>query len=428
MEFNTNSSISAVCTPMVRNTFISLDFFPDNTQSRSKSVPPSSRLCRDEPDYMYDGKLVLANLDSDASTDAQESTCSESGLKTPLGSDDFDMSPPTPALVEHVFFPPSQPQRLNSKAAAFAPQMMCCAPQMVEDQAAKKKINTNFADTIKYARKYIRGSELVADIDISESSDGWSIIIRPTTAGDNDSESVIALAKEALLEAAANFRQRGIYLLGYVLPEPFNLRSQGFQATLAAMESPVTACWYYFKKGHCRHGDSCCKRHPVAEVPVQVLIETAKCSPCADFSMDFKHQVADIVTSVSARLGECHFTEKVEVLKNEASSLDDEERRWTISVTVQEESISQKEYLLNLAKNSLFKASNDSQNVYIMGYASNPFMTTSNGFITMLGDMQDEQNACWPLYSKGVCRRVCSCDWQHPECLMPINIVIKTRA
>merc|ERR1719446_970756 len=78
-----------------------------------------------------------------------------------------------------------------------------------------------------------------------------------------------------------------------------------------------------------------------------------------------------------------------------------------------------------------------------MGYAAMPFISKSQGFIAVLGDMQDESRAwgfiavlgdmqdesraCWDFYTKGVCSRECVCRWEHPECLMPINVVIKKR-
>ena len=57
--------------------------------------------------------------------------------------------------------------------------------------------------------------------------------------------------------------------------------------------------------------------------------------------------------------------------------------------TLQEELKPHKEYLVSLAKNLLFNATSNSNNVYIMGYSAKPFMEKSQGFVTVLGAMQE---------------------------------------
>merc|ERR1719247_2689079 len=101
---------------------------------------------------------------------------------------------------------------------------------------------------------------------------------------------------------------------------------------------------------------------------------------------------------------------------------------WTIEVMPKEEQKAHKEYLLTLAKNAIFNATSRSNTAYIMGYAGNPFATKEHGFVAILGDMQDETRACWDFYSKGMCTRDCGCRWEHPECLTPINVVVKERS
>merc|ERR1719502_699184 len=118
-------------------------------------------------------------------------------------------------------------------------------------------------------------------------------------------------------------------------------------------------------------------------------------------------------------LSECSLVSQVEAVKSKES------QGWTIEVSPKENSASTKDYLLELAKGALFSATSSSNTAYIMGYAKAPFMSTPRGLVTILGDMQDESRACWDFYSNGRCTRECECRWEHPECLMPLNIVFK---
>lgn len=385
--------------------------------------------------------MSVANIDSDVSTDVQTdgSTCSESGLKTPTNFDDyclpepFDLAefkvsssaahgwawdvptqkawcPPPPAFESSSVVP-----RLNSKACAFKPQTLSEAP-------AREHYNWKraFVEAITCAKKALKASEHVANVEISEDGDGWSIVIQPHAQGENadwQTECLLKLAKDVLLEAAS--KSKNIYLLGYCSPKPFTMQPQGFEATLAAMESPVSACWHVFKKGFCRHGDQCSKSHPACEVPVRVLVESVEFNCSTSFLSVFKQEVANLTMAVIATLGECAYTDKVEAFK------DKDCKGWTIEVVTKPDMMIHKDYLLTLAKSALFSSTDNSNSVYIMGYAAKPFMVKSQGFVTLLGDMQDESVACWDLYSKGVCKHDCACRWRHPECLVPINLVVK---
>jgi len=245
----------------------------------------------------------------------------------------------------------------------------------------------------------------------------WCLIVRPVASSNAD---CIALAKEALLEAAS--KSKCIYLMGYSSPKPFTMQPQGFQATLGAMENAKSACWHIFKKGFCRHGANCCKQHPACEMPVHVLVESACLNSCTRFIGAFKQEIAEIAMAVTATLQACDYTDTVETVKDDCT------QGWTIEVMPKEELKPHKDYLLTLAKNTMFSATSRSKTAYIMGYGTKPFVSKANGFVAMLGDMQDESRTCWDFYSKGVCTRDCECRWEHPECLMPINVVIKERS
>jgi len=305
---------------------------------------------------------------------------------------------------------------LSTKASAFQPQ------QAALEAPVKQPLKHRFAEVISWAKKAMQELEHVARVEFSEGASGWSITIQ--THGLDDSgcqtEHLIAKAKEALLDATS--KSKSVYIMGYCSPKPFVMRSQGFEATLGAMENAKSACWHVFKKGFCRHGANCCKTHPAVQVPVQVLVVKAQFNADERFVGAFKQEVADLTMATVASLAKCTYAEKVEAVKDKAS------QGWNIEVMPKEELKPHKDYLLSLAKDALFTATGNSSMIYIMGYAANPFVSKSQGFVTMVGDMQDETRACWDLYSKGSCSKDCTCRWEHPECLVPINVVVKERS
>mmetsp|Transcript_65131 Transcript_65131/g.139510 ORF Transcript_65131/g.139510 Transcript_65131/m.139510 type:complete len:363 (-) Transcript_65131:136-1224(-) len=87
---------------------------------------------------------------------------------------------------------------------------------------------------------------------------------------------------------------------------------------------------------------------------------------------------------------------------------------WSLMVQIHQEDFLHKERLLNMAKESLLRAAEQSRNVYVMGYCSRPFANTELGFAARLGIMRDENRACWDIFKQGFCCREGSCRWQHP--------------
>lgn len=438
----------------VKNTFIDIDDGEKSAlpQPRCSSVPPSVRMCRDvnpeEFASVCDGKLTvpvpmpLSLHQSDASTDAHtehSTTCSECGLSdvSPASNALEQQEPfsecypcgsaatagmqgppgvflqPVTALSPCVTASPAQRARLNSKASAYQPVQALAEPE----DPAKENYKLCFAEVVNQAWQTVSDSEEVASAEVYENATGWTLTIKPHGADEWQTDSLMTFAKEALLEAAAN--SRNIYVMGYCAPKPFTMRAQGFQATLGAMENATAACWHYYKKGFCRHGDKCRTQHPDIQVPVQVLIESAHFNSYPRTVSDFKNEVAQLATTVSAKLADCKHAIHVETYKASDG------QGWTVEVTPAEESNAHKEYLLTLAKSSLFSDSDSSNSVYIMGYAVKPFISKSDGFVTMVGNMRDASKACWDLYSKGMCTRDCLCKWEHPTCYMPIDVVIK---
>lgn len=441
------------CATVVKNTFINLEPLAAPTKRTCKSVPASSRLCRQDFVGLGDGKLLAVSVDSDVSTDAQTdaSTCSQCGVMTPmtmtpmltglepppLALDSFCFEEATTSPVSHSWPQEGHSQnprftavsnvqsahspeivshsRLSSRAIAFQ-------PKVVTQDLAKQPFKRHFEDVLNRAKRAMQESGYVANVEVRLDEDGWSISVQPIEMADGkwQTDRLLTIAKESLLQACS--KSKCIYILGYCAPKPFVMRAQGFEATLGAMESARTACWHVYKKGFCRHGASCCKEHPACEMTVRVLVESVQFnSPCHRFQKYFTQQVADLATAVTTTLRECSYADQVEAFVNEDC------QGWNIEVTAKEELSSHREYLTTLAKNILFSGTSKSNTLYIMGYAAKPFITKAEGFVTILGDMQDESRACWDLYSKGSCCRECECRWEHPECFMPIKVVFKAR-
>jgi len=434
-------------TPTVRNTFLTFEM-PKQVTTRASSAPATSRLRQSD---VCDDKLVVDNIQSDVST--YETDGSEPGTRTPL-SDFEDASPATYAFPQEglacpqdmwLVPPPPQPhtqlRRLNSMAPSFQPLMdtpvgvplrsrLCSAapfqpksmqtPEPEEDDEQKQRYKKQIAEVIRMTRVNLKWSEHIKDVEVSEEADGsWNIVVQPRGSDDNSlqTELLLTLAKETLLDAAAS--SKCIYVMGYCAPKPFNMKPQGFEATLGAMQVAQDACWHVFKKGFCRHAEDCCKQHPGYQAPVHVVVEGTQLNSCPRFASAFKDLVADLALSVTAEVGESPLVEKVSAINDESY------QGWTIEITAKGDPAENKEYLLTLAKTALFTSTGNSGNIYIMGYAVKPFMKKSQGFVTILGEMQDESRICWDLYSKGFCSRDCACYWEHPECLMPVNVVVK---
>lgn len=440
-----NKNPNEVVSATVKNTFLNFEFLPTSSQRASKSVPASCRLSRQDFVGIGDGKLLGLNNDSDVSTDAQTdaSTCSQCGVKTPMSFDNycFEEASTSPASYDQpqetrsqngLLAPPiatrsplakiarspnspsqsqSQSIRLSSRATAFQPQAV------IEDPA-RQQYKRQFSEVLARAKNIMKASEHLAHVELCADTRGWSFILQANGKADAlETERLLSIAKGALLESTS--KSKCAYIIGYCSPKPFVMQPRGFEATLGAMGSAQTACWHIFKKGFCRHGATCNKEHPACQVPVRVLVESAQFTACPQFEVHFRQQVADLAMAVTSTLRSCSYADQVK------SFVDPDRQGWKIEVTTKEELSQHKEYLAALAKNVLFNGSNDSTTLYIMGYAVNPFITKMDGFVTVLGGMQDESQACWDLYSKGVCSRDCECRWEHPACLMPINVVFK---
>lgn len=276
------------------------------------------------------------------------------------------------------------------------------------------------AAVIRLTTVLMKQSEHLGDVEVSEAGGSWTVIIQPKVIEENSlqTEALISLAKKSLLEAAT--KSNCIYVMGYCSSRPFSMRAQGFQATLGAMQNATNSCWHIFKKGFCRHGDMCYKQHPIVQAPVHCLVEGVLLPICKRFAYSFKEQVTNLVLTVTSSLGAQDHVQDVQAIK------DHEHPGWTIEITTKCRLADNKDYLLTLAKNALLQGTCKPDFLWIIGYTVKPFVQKSRGFVAIVGDMQDQSWVCWDMYAKGFCSRASGeCQFEHPECLMPINIAVK---
>lgn len=308
---------------------------------------------------------------------------------------------------------PAERQKLSTKAASFTPSQ--------QPPAASADKNGDVSSMIEAAKVLIleRASGNIANVAVSQSATGWSIVVEPARRGAVTMEHMLSLAQNALLIAAE--QSKNIYVLGYCSPDTaFATKPQGFEATLGVMnDTQTTPCWSLLKKGSCTRDRYCTKQHPALQVPVRVVVEMTQLGAPAQIAYQFKQEAAQILMMVTTMLAS--------VASAASQSFTNEDGHgWRVEIYVREEDMCFEDYYLTIAKNALTEAAKQSRLVYIMGSGETPFVSKSLGFTTTLGEMADQTKACWDVYTQGVCWRESSCRWRHPQCLMPVNVVLKT--
>lgn len=424
----------------VKNTFLDLRGEQSGPQRRNKSLPPSFRPgCGAACDFGVDCSDIPTK-DSDVSTDVRTEVSDDDWPPSEFGTLSSDalssnngyfgqcepcmgfmfpsgepispwaqVSQPDGSPVAFIqpavaTFEPQGHQKLSAKATAFKPR-----PQVSSEELDK------VASMIEATKKNLENSRSIASVDAVHTPEGWSIVIVPGGKSRSPVDRVVAAAKDALLKAAEG--SDNVYVLGYAAPQSaFAEKPQGFEAQLAVMKSTETACWRIFKRGACHHDADCCKDHPSLQVPVQVYVESAQFLGQATIVDYFKQEVASFVMMVTSML----------TSTASAQAFNDQDGQgWRVEVTLRPEDLLYKEHFLAVAKNALIESAQSSSSVYIMGSGAKPFISTSQGFTTMLGEMTDRSQACWDVYMHGCCWRNNACRWKHPQCLMPLNIVLK---
>jgi len=432
---------------IVKNTFLGCSLTSTPNQQRSQSVPASARLCkhsdinkaldefararrelqaRDNEICRLQAELEQARLQR--ASYGQRADHNASNFRSRASTDDTAMYTADTAVPSTTSDKIWCDVNISSNASEACANMasLTSLPSVSKECTAKpvkgptkQQYMQQFEDIIQFTVQAAQCSGLAGHVELTSDEDGWSIVLEPLICADDcQAERLLTIAKEALSEASS--QSRCIYLIGYNSPKPVIMQPQGFMATLGAMENPKSACWHMLKKGFCRHGDECNKKHPVVEVPVQVLLERGQFNSSSTRSVrDFKRHVADLAMSVLATLKRSPLTESVEASKEKRH------QGWKLEVVLKESMMTHKDHVLSLAKDALLNVTSTSKHVYILGDQAKPFVSKSLGFVTWLVDMQDEKKACWSLYTKGCCKRDSACRWEHPTCLVPFNIIVK---
>jgi hypothetical protein len=315
---------------------------------------------------------------------------------------------PAQALAEAT--PKSQQAKLSSKAAAFQPAQNQAKTSMdIEGQIAEM-----LDATVPLIA--VHGRDLsIASVDVSQTEHGWAISLTHNKKKQVSINTMLDAVKNALLAAAG--QSKNVYVLGYSsMDTAFEPKPQGFEAQLAITDSTKSCCHAFLKKGHCRYEGNCNHAHPLLQVPVQVFVELTCFDAPAETVYYFKKEAALILTTVAASLASLCWTG--------ARAFTEDADDWRIEIYVREEDDCLKDHFLNHAKKALVDAVGQSSTAYLMGTAA-PFLTKSSGFVATLGEMVDKNQACWDVYMQGSCRRHQSCRWLHPQCSLPINVVLK---
>lgn len=456
--------VSSSDTYAVKNTFIDLRQYNHGAKRRNKSLPPSFSptafvTCSGLPrgNCASPDKFVTFG-DSDDSTDmrteasddapssdlgnlsayAASSTYDYAGVCEPCGG----MAYPSPEWIQNTIQNPDmwsqapvpwtssdapRYQKLSSKATAFQPSTQLSSgavafrPSQQPMMKGTIEQNQEVGEMIKAAKAVIleRGRN-IGNVDVVQGAEGWSLVITPDRKSTAQVEGLLELAKDSLLIAAE--RSKNVYVMAYMVKEvAFTPKPQGFAAQLGLLKGECSygPCWRALKRADCGHTAHCYKEHPAIEVPVEVFVEMTYLNAAVPMVTHFKQEAANIMMMVTAMLTSAACGAGAQVIT-------DEEKGWSIEVYVRDEELYLKDHILTHAKNAFTEAVQHSKTVYILGSGAAPFITKSNGFTTTFALMSDRTQACWDIYMQGACWRQHSCRWQHPECIMPINVTLKT--
>jgi hypothetical protein len=230
-QLEVESECRAHHAPVVKNTFIAL-LKPSRKARKCETVPADMRLLLESLDFSTGSKLT----NSEVSTDASGDECNDMDVAS------LANFVPAPSFV-----------RSNTKS--------CWRHQYRKKyDAVIKRVGTALTD-----------SDLIAGVNISDSSQECSIVLQVREDVDAVAYTVLEFAQKTLLEVTT--KSKCIYIMGYCTPQAFTRHPYGFEATLGAMENATTACWYFFKRGVCRHDGNCSKQHAIYKVPVRVSVE-----------------------------------------------------------------------------------------------------------------------------------------------------------
>lgn len=135
------------------------------------------------------------------------------------------------------------------------------------------KVATQIISVLAAAAQILDSTPDVLGTKVSGGNAGTlaTLSIRMVQKSYEDSIRITAIAKAALLEAAA--RSQNVYVLGYeAIPFVDKPTGTGFSGTLA-IASGQHCCWDTYQNGFCRRGQKCKWRHPGRHEiqPIQVV-------------------------------------------------------------------------------------------------------------------------------------------------------------
>lgn len=255
---------------LIKNTFIDVPVADSGSASkRSSSTPASFRSLQKcaEPIEFFQG-----TAHTDTSTDASAEDVSpsdsvfgidtddEGSIDTNGGNYDSHCEVPPPPVDEN---PLATATRLSSKAKPWQPQ-----PQaMFIRDPLPYEFGRQAAHVVTVAKEALESSGYVQNVDVVNEANAWGISIKMKDA--SLSEQAFSIAKDALLEGAAN--STCTYVLGY-LAKPFQVQKHGFSTVLCGMRDESRACWDAYSKGFCRKPERCKLLHPCCMMRVSVSL------------------------------------------------------------------------------------------------------------------------------------------------------------
>lgn len=467
-----NAEQDLLAATSVKNTFIHFPKEHSVVERRNKSLPPSFRPSCGMPvvglcsvgEWDKVPLTSIGVMDSDDSTDVRtdasgESPLSELGKLSSCAPDSMYETPHYMAICEpctgimyqnpdpQLWSDPSQftmvpvwtqpeqyqpqadwtqvqdcgYQKLSSKAVAFQPSTGLSAKAAAFKPGEQApKVNTEHTvkveEMMKEVKVLLEKRKDILSADILQGATDWSLCIVPKGKGHASTEPMLAAAKDALLKAAET--SRNVYVLGYAAPDTaFTAKPQGFEAQLGVMETMHTACWRVLKRGSCPK-EWCNQQHPILQMPVQVFVEVTQLDAATEVVSSFTQEVANMMMMVAAMLTSAACGAGVQ------SFNDEDGQGWRLEISVRAEDMCLTDHFLKLAQNALTEATQHAQSVFIIRSQAEPFVPKSSGFAVMLGEMTDQSQACWDVFMQG-CWRDQSCRWCHPQCLLPVNVVVK---
>jgi len=160
------------------------------------------------------------------------------------------------------------PMRKHAGAACFVP-MYNNAPAYVKEHN----------DVLLAAAHAVDAASNVLDTKVSVAAAGTlaTLTIRMLVNSEEDPIHVSAIAKAALLEAAAS--STCVYVLGYeAYPFSDDACGTGFSGTLAINSCEQFTCWEAYQTACCPRGASCRWRHPARNElqPIRVAIDCVR--------------------------------------------------------------------------------------------------------------------------------------------------------